>query len=143
MTKKKMGEEAAEKYLEFMDSFIKSVGKASMKSIKNQFYSDLIIPLDKHINADNTTVHIFYALKMGEKYCARYLEHFAAPDIREQNYGHEELLFFEPEKWFEEFEACVNDNRVPLKTALKRENVSAASKTRKGSEGLLAQGEET
>ena len=109
MTKKKMGEEAAEKYLKFMDSFIESAGKVSMKSIKNQFYSDLITPLDKHIGAEGTTVHIFYALKMGEKYRTRYLEHFAAPDIREQNYGHEELLFFEPEKWFEEFEACVSE----------------------------------
>ncbi len=49
--------------------------------------------------------------KMGEKYRARYLEHFADPDIREQNYGHEELLFFEPEKWSEEFEACVNEGK--------------------------------
>jgi hypothetical protein len=110
MTKNKMGEEAAEKYLEFMDGFIESAGNASMKSIKNQFYSDLVTPLDKHIEGKGTTVHIFYALKMGEKYRERYLEHFADPDIREQNYGHEELLFFEPEKWFEEFEACVNDN---------------------------------
>ena len=106
-TKKKLGEEAAEKYMEFMDGFIVSAGKSSMKSIKNQFYSDLITPLDKHIGAEGTTVHIFYALKMGEKYRGRYLEHFAGPDIREQNYGHEELLFLEPEKWFEEFEKCV------------------------------------
>lgn len=45
---------------------------------------------------------------MGEKYRGRYLEHFASPDIREHDRGHEELLFFEPEKWFAEFEDCVN-----------------------------------
>ena len=75
--------------------------------MKNQFYSDLVTPLGEHISAENTTVHIFYALKMGEKYRERYLKHFASPDIREQDYGHEELLFFYPEKWFGEFEKCV------------------------------------
>ena len=107
--KKKMGEEVTEKYMDFMNGFITSAGSASMKSVRNQFYSDLITPLNKHIGVEDTTVHIFYALKMGEKYRERYLEHFAAPDIREQNYGHEELLFFEPEKWFEEFETCVSE----------------------------------
>ena len=46
---------------------------------------------------------------MGEKYRERYLKHFDSPDIREQDYGHEELLFFYPEKWFEEFEKCVEE----------------------------------
>lgn len=37
----------------------------SKRSIHNQFYSDLVTPLENDIHADGTTVHIFYALKMG------------------------------------------------------------------------------
>ena len=107
MTRRKMGDEATEKYLQMTNGMFRSAQAVSKTSMKNQFYSDLITPLAEHISAEDTTVHIFYALQMGEKYRERYLKHFAAPDIREQDYGHEELLFFYPEKWFEEFEKCV------------------------------------
>ena len=107
MTRKKMGDEATEKYLQMTNGMFKAAQTVSKTSMKNQFYSDLVTPLGEHISAEGTTVHIFYALQMGEKYHERYLKHFDSPDIREQNYGHEELLFFYPEKWFEEFEKCV------------------------------------
>lgn len=32
-----------------------------------------------------TEIHIFYARKMGEKYRARYLRHFAHPILHEQD----------------------------------------------------------
>jgi len=109
MTRRKMGDEATEKYLQMTNGMFRSAQAVSKTSMKNQFYSDLITPLAEPISAEDTTVHIFYALQMGEKYRERYLKHFAAPDIREQDYGHEELLFFYPEKWFEEFEKCVEE----------------------------------
>ena len=38
-----------------------------------------------------TEIDIFYARKMGEKYRARYLRHFAHPILHEQDMQHEEL----------------------------------------------------
>lgn len=67
------------------------------RSCKNQFYSDLITPLPDAINVPGTEIHIFYALKMGEKYRARYMQHFAHPIIHEQDVQHEELLACHPE----------------------------------------------
>ena len=60
----------------------------------------LVIPLlsDK-INVPGTEIHIFYALKMGEKYRERYERHFANPVIHEQDLQHEELLACYPERW--------------------------------------------
>lgn len=46
-----------------------------------------------------TQIHIFYALKMGEKYRERYERHFAQPIIHEQDMQHEELLACHPEQW--------------------------------------------
>lgn len=76
------------------------------ESIRNQFYSDLVTPLADHISVPGTTVHVFYAVKMGEKYEARYLQHFASPDIRRHDAQHEELLFSRPEEWAEEVRRC-------------------------------------
>ncbi len=89
-------------YKKLLDSF--GIDDPKMKfirkeSIYNQFYSDLVTPLETGISVPGTTVHIFYALKMGEKYEARYLRHFAEPDILRQNYQHEELLFCYPNEW--------------------------------------------
>ena len=49
----------------------------TVQSCKNQFYSDLVTPLPDKINVPGTEIHIFYALKMGEKYRERYERHFA------------------------------------------------------------------
>lgn len=105
--KSKFGDEAAEKYLSMVNGISRAMVNTSKLSLEREFYSDLITPLDDGISAEGTVIHVFYALKMGEKYRRRYLEHFAEPDIIGQDFGHEELLFFYPEKWVGEVIKCV------------------------------------
>ena len=82
---KRMGQ--TEAYVQaFMDMLGGGRPYVTMKSCKNQFYSDLITPLPDQINVPGTEIHIFYALKMGKKYRLRYLRH-------------EELLACYPEQW--------------------------------------------
>ena len=87
---------------DYVKAFLKMFGKArpyvTMQSCKNQFYSDLITPLPDKIHVPGTEIHIFYALKMGAKYRARYQQHFAHPVLHEQNLQHEELLACHPEQ---------------------------------------------
>lgn len=65
---------------EYAAAFMKMFGGArpfiTRKSCKSQFYSDLVTPLPDHIDTP-TEIHVFYALKMGPKYRARYMRHFA------------------------------------------------------------------
>ena len=88
---------------DYVKAFLKMFGDArpyvTMQSCKNQFYSDLITPLPDKIYVPGTEIHIFYALKMGAKYRARYQQHFAHPVLHEQNLQHEELLACHPEQW--------------------------------------------
>ena len=90
---------------DYVGAFMRMLGGArpyiTMNSCKNQFYSDLITPLPDKIEVPGTEIHIFYALKMGEKYRARYLQHFADPVIHEHDLQHEELLACYPERWAE------------------------------------------
>lgn len=72
------------------------------ESIKNQFYSDLVTPLEDGIFVSGTTIHCFYATKMGEKYLKRYQKHFREPDIRYHDMQHEELLVCYPREWARE-----------------------------------------
>ncbi len=81
------------------------------KSIYHQYYSDLVTKLDHHIHQDGTTIHIFYALKMGEQYRKRYLTFFQDPDIREQNMNHETFFFCYPLEWSNEIKNCVFGKR--------------------------------
>lgn len=76
----------------------------SKESVANQFGSDMVTALPDNIKPKRGEIHIFYALKMGEKYRARYLKHFAEPVIHEFDLKHEELLACYPEKWVEEIE---------------------------------------
>ena len=76
------------------------------ESIQSQFYSDLVTPIEKGISVSGTTVHIFYAVKMGEEYLERYHRHFENPDIRRHDMQHEELLICFPEQWAEEVRKC-------------------------------------
>lgn len=76
------------------------------RSIQNQFYSDLVTRLENGIDVSGTTVHCFYAVKMGEEYEKRYRQHFAHPDIRRHALQHEELLVCYPQKWTEEIRQC-------------------------------------
>lgn len=88
---------------EYVKTFMDMLGGVrpylTKQSCKNQFYSDLITPLPDQIDVPGTEIHIFYALKMGEKYRARYEQHFAHLVIHEQDLQHEELLACYPEKW--------------------------------------------
>lgn len=87
----------------YVQAFMEMLGGArpyvTVQSCKNQFYSDLVTPLPDKINVPGTEIHIFYALKMGEKYRERYERHFANPAIHEQDLQHEELLACYPECW--------------------------------------------
>ena len=96
-------EKRAEEMGDYVKAFMEMLGGArpyvTERSCKNQFYSDLVTPLPDGIDVPGTEIHIFYALKMGEKYRARYVQHFAHPVIHEQNMQHEELLACHPEQW--------------------------------------------
>ena len=85
------------------EAFMRMLGGArpylTEKSCKNQFYSDLITPLPDGLDVQGTEIHVFYALRMGEKYRARYARHFAHPVIHEQDMQHEELLACHPQEW--------------------------------------------
>lgn len=83
----------------FMEMFGGARPYVTKQSCKNQFYSDLITPLPDKLEVPGTKIHIFYALKMGEKYRARYEQHFAHPVLHEQDMQHEELLACYPEQW--------------------------------------------
>ncbi len=74
----------------------------SRKSVANQFGSDMMTPLPDKIGPAQGEIHIFYALKMGEKYRDRYLKYFAHPFIHEHDLRNKELLACYPEKWTEE-----------------------------------------
>jgi pimeloyl-ACP methyl ester carboxylesterase len=76
------------------------------ESIQNQFYSDLVTPIENGISVSDTTVHIFYAVKMGDKYFERYRNHFKDPDIRRHDMQHEELLICFPKQWADEVRKC-------------------------------------
>lgn len=96
-------ERRAEEMGDYVQAFMEMFGGArpyvTQRSCKNQFYSDLVTPLPEKIDVPGTQIHIFYALKMGEKYRARYQRCFARPVIHEQDLQHEELLACFPEKW--------------------------------------------
>lgn len=81
------------------------------ESIYNQFYSDLVTPLEDDIHVPGTAVHIFYAQKMGETYLERYRRHFRSPDIRVHPLQHEELLMRFPERWAQEVRSCTFGTR--------------------------------
>lgn len=95
----------------YVEAFMRMFGGArpyvTKRSCKNQFYSDLITPLPDQIDVPGTEIHILYALKMGERYRARYEQHFAHPVIHEQNLRHEELLACYPVQWAELIKAII------------------------------------
>ena len=104
------GGESAEHTKKFLE--IMGVGSGidlsfiSKESMKNQFCTDLYTKVGEKIHAPGTTIHVFYAKKMGEKYLERYLKYFADPDIREFDLQHEQLLM-DAERWTEEVcKAC-------------------------------------
>lgn len=77
----------------FMGQFAKSIVSLHPKTVAREFYSDYVTPLEDDIHVDGTTVHIIYALKMGEKYEQRYRQHFRDPDILPFDMQHEAWIF--------------------------------------------------
>lgn len=73
--------------------------------------SDLVTPLEDGISVPGTAVHIFYAVKMGKQYEARYRQHFKDPDIRTHDMQHEELLVCYPQQWADEVRLCCGMNK--------------------------------
>ena len=67
-------------YMEsMMRSYFENVNKIDPRTGKNQFYSDLVTMLDDTIDVPETTIHVFYARQMGDKYLKRYYKHYAHP----------------------------------------------------------------
>ena len=111
--KKRMDKNADPGKKELMEKFcgMFGIGKGgcpwiTKKNIRNQFYSDLVTKVDHGIAVRGTTIHVFYALKMGEKYRERYHLYFKNPDIREFDLQHEELFCCQPVRWAEEVVEC-------------------------------------
>ncbi|MCR5272969.1 MAG: alpha/beta hydrolase [Lachnospiraceae bacterium] len=69
------------------------------ESIRNQFKSDLVTPLNTQIDNGETKIHVFYAKNMGAKYLTRYKKFFKSPTIHELDGEHEEFLCVTPDKW--------------------------------------------
>ena len=119
--KKKMEEKAGAEYAQAMLQLfgcsaatqeLPSMAFVSNTSIFNQFFSDMVTPLEDDIYVPGTKIHCFYAVKMGEEYENRYRRHFVDPDIRYHAMQHEELLACYPEQWVEEVLAsCRLDGR--------------------------------
>lgn len=82
----------------------------SKDSIRNPFYSNLVTSIPRTINPKDTEIHIFYAKRMGEKYLARYREHFRHPIVHEQDIRHEEFLGVYPEQWCRLVKEVLNGN---------------------------------
>ena len=78
---------------ETADEFMACFAKFNPKSIKNEYYTDLLTHLKDDIYVEHTKAHFIYANKMGEKYLKRYKKYFRNPDIREFDMQHEQWLF--------------------------------------------------
>ncbi len=79
------------------EAFMNCLSKFNPRSIKNEYYSDLLTPLNDDICVKHTQIHFIYAKKMGKKYLARYNRHFHKPDIRSFDMQHEQWLFGDEE----------------------------------------------
>ena len=81
------------------------------QSIYNQFYSDLVTKIQHRIDVPGTTIHVFYATKMGKKYEKRYCIYFKNPNIRRHNMQHEELFCCHSAEWVEEVRKAVEGDK--------------------------------
>lgn len=107
--------EDAEYRTKFMKMFLSDPltrGTVKKESIYNQFFFDLENVIDDHIGREGTSVHVFYAAKMGTQYEERYIKHFAHPDIRRHEMYHEELLVCHPKEWTNEVFDCMFFDRI-------------------------------
>ena len=81
------------------------------QSVYNQFYSDLVTKVQHGIDVPGTTIHVFYATKMGKKYEKRYCTYFKNLDIRRHNMQHEELFCCHSAEWVKEVKKAVEGDR--------------------------------
>ena len=110
----KTDEVKKELYNGFLNMF--GIGKGgnpwiTKQSIYNQFYSDLVTKVQHGIDVPGTTIHVFYATKMGRKYEKRYWTYFKNPDIRRHNMQHEELFCCHSAEWVEEVRKAVEGDK--------------------------------
>ena len=103
-----------ELYNGFLNMF--GIGKGgspwiTKQSIYNQFYSDLVTKVQHGIDVPGTTIHVFYATKMGKKYEKRYCTYFKNPDIQRHNMQHEELFCCHSAEWVEEVRKAVEGDK--------------------------------
>ena len=110
----KTDEVKKELYNGFLNMF--GIGKGgspwiTKQSIYNQFYSDLVTKVQHGIDVPGTTIHVFYATKMGKKYEKRYWTYFKNPNIRRHNMQHEELFCCHSAEWVEEVRKAVEGDR--------------------------------
>ena len=104
---KRDGEEYIEKGLGMLGIGGINMSFVSKKSMKNQFYSDLVTVLADDIEVTETKIFCFYASKMGHEYKNRYQKHFVKPNIVEHDLLHEELLLCYPKEWVEVVKKCI------------------------------------
>ena len=71
----------------------------------------LVTKVQHGIDVPGTTIHVFYATKMGRKYEKRYCTYFKNPDIRRHNMQHEELFCCHSAEWVEEVRKAVEGDR--------------------------------
>ena len=76
---------------------------------KTEFYS--MEDECEKIDVPGTTIHVFYATKMGKKYEKRYCTYFKNPDIRRHNMQHEELFCCHSAEWVEEVRKAVEGDK--------------------------------
>ena len=76
---------------------------------KTEFYS--MEDECEKIDVPGTTIHVFYAIKMGKKYEKRYYTYFKNPDIRRHNMQHEELFCCHSAEWVEEVRKAVEGDK--------------------------------
>ena len=76
---------------------------------KTEFYS--MEDECEKIDVPGTTIHVFYATKMGKKYEKRYCTYFKNPDIQRHNMQHEELFCCHSAEWVEEVRKAVEGDR--------------------------------
>ena len=75
------------------ERFMACFSKFDPRSIRNEYYSDLLTWLQDDIHVEGTQVHFIYAARMGKKYLKRYKKYFRDPDIRTFDMQHEQWLF--------------------------------------------------
>ena len=95
-----------EKLLEVYAFGTADMAFVSKQSILNQTHSALCTPIDEHIAAPGTRVHIFYPIGMGPEYLERYERHFEGPEIRRYDALKMQLLLCFPEVWASEVRDC-------------------------------------